>query len=81
MADAVLCDEIMIRLQESGGHITVDSPSQLRDELELNREWSKNKVKRAIGSLISRRQVRRYRPEPQGCGDMGRPTTFSLSRL
>ncbi|MDQ5932048.1 MAG: hypothetical protein QG649_133 [Patescibacteria group bacterium] len=80
MADEVLCDEILITLEERGGGITVDSASQFREAAGLNDGWSKTQVKKALGSLIHRRQVRRFRAEPQGCGDMGQPTTFRLSQ-
>lgn len=80
MADAVLCDEIVIALQERGGHVTVDSDSYFRDAVGLNTDWSKTQVKEALGSLIHRRHIKRIRSEPQGCGDQLRPTTFRLVR-
>lgn len=79
MADIVLCDEILIALEEKGP-ITVDRPCEFAERAELSQDWSNTKVKQALGSLIHNGRVQRFRSRPQSCTDQGQPITFRLAR-
>lgn len=75
MADPVLCDEILVTLEERGA-VTVDRPGEFKEKAGINPAWSKNQVKKALGSLIDRKLVVRHRPPQQSCSDPGQPITF-----
>ena len=79
MADAVLCDEILVVLEERGP-IKVDSGSEFKAQAGINPHWSNTAVKRALGSLISSGKVLRVRAQLQGCSDTGQPITYRLAQ-
>lgn len=78
MADPILCDEILVTLEEQGP-IKVRRACEFREAAGLSVGWSKTQVKKALGSLIHSGKVRRHRPELQSCSDVGQPITFRVS--
>ena len=78
MADSILCDEIIVKLEERG-FVRVDRPCDFKSELGINSEWSNTQIKRALGSLISRGKVLRHRAELQSCSDNGQPVTYRFA--
>lgn len=75
MADAVICDEIVVTLLEEGPVVVQSDGEFLR---KVKAHGSRKQVKSALSALIEERKVLRHRPAPQGCSDPGQPITFKL---
>lgn len=77
MADSVIEDEICTVLRERKNEIVVPTHGMFRYEADV--QGSSKSVKRALGSLIRRGVVVRYREPMQGCTDEERPIRFRLN--
>lgn len=78
MADSILCEEILVRLEERG-YVRVERLGDFKSELGINPEWSNTQIKRALGSLISNGKVLRHRAGLQSCCDNGQPVTYRFA--